>query len=128
MTLRVLRTIQQGHDNEMKMSAESCATQIPFTLSQCGVEKCGSVCQLCIVMCAREKMCVCARTSTCGVYTSLSHSRLLPLAECETQIQQLLWKKKRTRLQSDKVVEGDNVELVVLSRVASVSWMLFRLH
>ena len=41
-----------------------CATQIPFSLSQCGVptlEKCGSMREVCTVMCAREKTCVCAR-------------------------------------------------------------------
>ena len=45
--------------------------------------------------------------------------------QCEIQIQQLL--KKRTILQSDIPVDGDNVELVVFSRVAPVSWMRFRL-
>ena len=38
--------------------------------------------------------------------THPSHSRVLLLAECETQIQQLLW-KKRTRLQSDLKIERD---------------------
>ena len=70
MTLRVV-TDQQGHNNEMKMSAEKCATQIPFTLSQCGVptlEKCGSMCELCTVMCAREK-CASARVQVGVVST-----------------------------------------------------------
>ena len=31
-----------------------------------------------------RKMCVCARTGWCGVYTLPSHARLLLLAECET--------------------------------------------
>ena len=42
----------------MEMSAEKCATMISFTLNQCGVltlEKFGSMCELCIVMRAREK-------------------------------------------------------------------------
>ena len=52
------RTFQQRHDKEMEMSAEEQATQIPFTLSSCGVptlEKCGSMCELRTVMCTREK-------------------------------------------------------------------------
>ena len=76
MTLRVLRTIQQGHDNEMKMSAESCATQIPFTLSQCGVphwESADQCVKLCIVMCAREK-CASARVQAGVVSTPPCHT------------------------------------------------------
>ena len=60
-----------------------------------------------------------------------SHSRLLLLAECETQIQDFFKKIKliRTRrgMRSDLLVVGDNVELLVLSRVAPVAWMLMRL-
>ena len=59
------------------------------------------------------------------------HSRLLLLAECETQIQQLLSEKNRitTRqdMRSDFLVDGDNAELVVLCRVAPVSCLLVRL-
>ena len=56
-----------------------------------------------------------------------SHSRLLLLAECETQIGQLLKQNLiRTRLRSDFLVDGDNAELVVLSRLAPVSWMPVR--
>ena len=48
----------------------------------------------CALCCAHEKMCVYARASRCGVYTFTSHSRLLQLTECETQIQ-ILWKTKK---------------------------------
>ena len=53
---------------------EKCATQIPFSLSHCGVptlEKCGSMCELCTVMCAREK-CASARVQVGVVSTSPS--------------------------------------------------------
>ena len=76
MTLRVV-TDQQGLNNEMKMSAEKCATQIPFTLRQCGVptlEKCGTMSELCTVMCAREK-CVSARVQV-GVLSTVSFPNL----------------------------------------------------
>ena len=62
----------------------------------------------------------------CRVYTTPSHSRLLLLAECETQIQQLVQEKeKKTAVRL--TVDGDNVGLVVMSRLAPVSWMLMRL-
>ena len=63
--------IQQGHDNEMKMTSEKCATQISITFSRCGVptlEKCGSMRELCTVMCAREK-CASARVQAGVVST-----------------------------------------------------------
>ena len=56
--------------NEMEMSAEKCATQIPFTLSQCGgptLEKC---CELCTAVRAREK-CASAGVQV-GVVSTLS--------------------------------------------------------
>ena len=43
------------------------------------------------------------------LHTHLSHSLLLLLAECETQIQQLCRKKK---LRSDFLIVGDNFEIV----------------
>ena len=58
--------------NEMEKSAEKCATQILFTLSQCGVPtlgKFGSVYELCTVMCARTK-CAFARVQV-GVVSTL---------------------------------------------------------
>ena len=98
---------------------EKCATQIPFTLSHCGVptlQKCGSMCELCTVMCAREK-CASALRRTHGCCHWLS-AKLRFSNFCGNRI--------KTRLRSDLPVDGNNVELVVLSRPAPVSWMLKR--
>ena len=68
------RDSQQRHDNEMKMVVEKCATQIPFPLSQCDVptlEECGSMCELCTVMCARENF-ASARIQVGVVFTNSS--------------------------------------------------------
>ena len=54
----------------MKWLWRKCATQTPFTLSQCGVptlEKCGSVSELCTLMCARERCASLVCASRCGV-------------------------------------------------------------
>ena len=44
--------------NEMEMSAETCASQIPFTLSQCGVPTLGKVqcCMICALRCASARI------------------------------------------------------------------------
>ena len=55
--------------NEMGTSAEKCATQFPFTLSQCGVPTFEKCCELRTVMCAREK-CASARVQV-GVVSTL---------------------------------------------------------
>ena len=76
------KTIQSRPDNDMKMSAEKCATQIPFTLSQCGVPtlgKCGSMCDLCTVMCAPEK-CASARVQVGVVSTRTNRRSYLSLS------------------------------------------------
>ena len=116
------RDIQQGHDDEMKMVMEKCATQIPFTLSQSRCAHIGKVrISVWTVHCdvRTRKMCVCARTGRSGVYTSRrTHGccyRLSAKLRCSTFCR---------RLQSDLPVDGDNVEIFVLSRVAPVSWML----
>ena len=64
-------TFNKDMANEMEMSAEKCTTQVPFTLSQCGVptlEKCSAGW---IVHCEvrARKMWVWGRTSKCGVHT-----------------------------------------------------------
>ena len=111
-----------------KWVPEKCATQIPFTLSQCGVPTLETCCELWTVMCAREK-CASARVQV-GV-VSTHPSRLTAVAT------DWVWNsdsatsgeknRMRTRLREDFLVGGDNVELVVFRRSASVSWMLVRL-
>ena len=50
--------------------------------------------------------------------SSLRLSSSSVMAECETQLKK---NRSRTRLRSDFLVDGDNVELAVLSRLAPVS-------
>ena len=59
--------------------------------SQCGVLPLEKCCELCTVMCAREK-CASARVQEAVVSTLRRTHGFLLLAEFETQIQQLLWK------------------------------------
>ena len=92
------------------MVMEKCATQIPFTLSQCGVptlEKCGSMCELCTVVCVREK-CVYTlrRTHDCCYWLS---AKLRFSNFC---------RKNRTRLQSQAY--GSMVTTLSLSSAYAV--------
>ena len=71
-------TFNDDMANEMEMSAEKCATQIPFTLSLEPL-RCAHVgkvqYELCTVRCAREK-CASARVQVGVVFTPPSQSRL----------------------------------------------------
>ena len=103
---------------------------MPCTLSQCqrvSIGKCGSMCELCTVMCAREQ-CASARVqadvvSTPPVALTAVAAGWVRNSDSATSVE--------VKLEQDSnqafLVDGDNVELVVLTRVAPVSWMLFRL-
>ena len=107
---------------EMETSAEKCATQIPFVIEPVRCAHTGKVLQeLCTVMCARGK-CASAREQVGVVSTYLRRTHGCCYWLSAKVRFSNFWKKRlRTRLLSDFLVDGDNVELVVLSRLAPVS-------
>ena len=114
---------RKGHSTRTWQRGENANANVT------ALEKCGSMCELCTVMCAREK-CASARVQVGVVCTppvalTTVATGWVRNSDSSTSVEKKL---EQDCSQTYRLpVDGDNVELVVLGRVAPVSWMLFRL-
>ena len=109
------------------MSADDYVKETPFHLEPMRCAHSGKkvLYELCTVMCAREN--VSARVKEDVVSTPPVAKTAVAAGGVRNFDSATIVERKLEQDSNQALVDGDNVELVVLTRVAPVSWMLFRL-